>query len=121
MVIGAVSRTCCHPAGSTVWVVEESKTPMSEEQVPDEASDRSHELAGAVVQRVFYVINSGPYGSSPEFSTRDQVVAYARERSAAGDFGSIVPEDVRVEVRAEYRLRSGRTTEQTIESFIVTG
>ncbi|GGI01359.1 hypothetical protein ACFFGR_20850 [Arthrobacter liuii] len=93
---------------------------MSGEQILDEANDPSHELFGAVVHRVFYVINAGPYGASPEFSTRDQVVAYARERSDAGEFGSIVPEGIEVEVRVEYRLRSGRITQLTVESFTVT-
>lgn len=86
----------------------------------DEASDPSHELAGAVVQRVFYVINAGPYGSSPEFSTREQVVAYARERSAAGDFGSILPERIEIQVCAEFRLTTGRITRRTVESFTLT-
>ncbi|WP_285245776.1 hypothetical protein [Pseudarthrobacter sp. fls2-241-R2A-127] len=93
---------------------------MSAEQVLDEASDPSHELAGAVVQRVFYTVDAGPYGSSPEFSTREQVVTYATERSRAGDFGSILPEGVRVYVCVEFRLASGRITHRTVESFTVT-
>ncbi|MFS0718943.1 hypothetical protein ABC337_18210 [Arthrobacter sp. 1P04PC] len=93
---------------------------MTAEQILDQAHDPSHELADAVVQRVFYTVNVGAYASSPEFSTRDQALAYARERSAAGEFGSIVPAQVEVAVRAEYRLRSGQTTESTVETFTVT-
>ncbi|MFK4296747.1 hypothetical protein ABH924_001893 [Arthrobacter sp. GAS37] len=93
---------------------------MAEDQPLDQAHDPSHELAGARVQRVFYIINAGPFVSSPEFSTRDQAVAYARERSASGEFGDVVPAAVEVEVRAEYRLSSGRTTQRAVETFTVT-
>ena len=97
------------------------KTRVAEDQPLDQANDPSHELAGAVVQRVFYIINAGLFGSSPEFSTRDQAVAYAHERSVSGEFGAVVPAGVKVEVRAEYRLSSGRTAQYTLEAFTVTG
>lgn len=95
-------------------------TSVTEDRMLDQAHDPSHELSGAAVQRVFYIINAGPYASSPEFSTRDQAVAYALERSGGGEFGSIVPAQVEIEVRAEYGLASGRTTQHTIETFTVT-
>lgn len=93
---------------------------MSEEPALDKAHDPSHELTGAVVQRVFYVIDAGPYGSSPEFSTREQVMAYARERSASSDKEATPPEGIQIEVCAEFRLPSGRTTRRTLESFRMT-
>ena len=95
-------------------------TRVAEDQLLDRAHDPSHELAGAVVQRVFYIINAGPFPSSPEFSTKDQAVAYARERSASGEFGGVVPGAVEVEVCAEYRLSSGRITQRTVEAFTIT-
>lgn len=93
---------------------------MTEEQMLDQAHDPSHELSGALVQRVFYVVDAGAYARSPEFSARDQAVAYALEVSASGEFGSMVPAAVEVQVRAEYRLSSGRTTQHTVETFTVT-
>ncbi|QCB97353.1 hypothetical protein E5206_10815 [Arthrobacter sp. PAMC25564] len=93
---------------------------MADDLVFDQAHDSTHELAGAVVTRVFYIVNAGPYASSPEFSARDQAVAYARERSASGEFGDLLPAAVEVEVRAEYRLSSGRTTQCTVETLTVT-
>jgi hypothetical protein len=70
-----------------------------------------------VVQRVSYVVHSGRYPSSPEFSTRDQAMAFAQERSDAGEFGSIAHTPVEVEVCAEFRLESGRITQRTLETF----
>ncbi|UKA69026.1 hypothetical protein LFT44_21115 (plasmid) [Arthrobacter sp. FW306-05-C] len=93
---------------------------MTADQMLDQAHDPSHELADAVVQRVFYILNVGLYAPSPEFSSKDHAVAYARERSAAGDFGAISPAEVEVEVRAEYRLSSGRITQGIVEAFTVT-
>ena len=93
---------------------------MTEEQMLDQAHDPSHEMADAVVQRVFYIVNIGRYASSPEFSAKDQAVTYARERSAAGEFGTIIPAAVDVEVRVEYRLPSGRTAQGVVEAFTVT-
>ena len=93
---------------------------MTEQQSLDQAHDPAHELADAVVQRVFYIVNAGTFASSPEFSAKDQAVTYARERSAAGEFGATAPAAVEVEVRVEYRLTSGRTTQGIVETFTVT-
>lgn len=86
----------------------------------DQAHDPTHGLVDAVVQRVFYIVNAGPFSSSPEFSAQDQAVTYARERSAASEFGATAPAAVEVEVRVEYRLTSGRTTQGIVETFTVT-
>jgi hypothetical protein len=91
-----------------------------EEQTLDLAHDPSHELADAVVQRVFYTVNTGKFPSSPEFSARDQALAYALERSTAGEFGTIVPAPVEIEIRVEYLLASGRVTQGIAEAFTVT-
>ncbi|MBT1004038.1 hypothetical protein KIH31_15735 [Paenarthrobacter sp. DKR-5] len=88
----------------------------------DYANDESHELAGAVVSRVFYSVRADALSSPVTFGDRAMAVEYARHCSAAGARGVIpaAPGPVQVEIRAEYRVRSGRVTEYTVEVFTVT-